>query len=301
MDFYLYLPSNTGDFIDNSINKFRVKLPHLIDLDGEWEVALVEIGYPITWFNIDSEKDAEIEVMFKGEIEYTTKPIPFNNYSSIDELCDAINYTLDEMVSKENEAVSIKFYYDKFIHRVCIKPNFSGFKPNLHFIRLSQHLQYMLGFKSPVLMPFDGLIEVKFKNDDITQIHIVPSEGIVWTSYDFADNIIYFLNILNQKNMSFINAADIPDLRVGLYSLYVYCNIVEPQIIGNAMAPILRAVNIRGNFGDIIDEVYNNPHYVPVLKKEFNIIEINISDDTGKLVNFQYGKVFVKLHFRMKI
>ena len=91
-----------------------------------------------------------------------------------------------------------------------------------------------------------------------------------------------------------------PDIHAGQYSLFVYCNVVRPQIVGNTLAPILRAVSIRGRYGEVINELYDNPHYVPVLKKEFDNIEINISDDMGHLVNFNYGKVFVKLHFRMK-
>ena len=43
------------------------------------------------------------------------------------------------------------------------------------------------------------------------------------------------------------------------------------------------------------------PQYVPVSKKEFNTVEIDIRDDTGRPVPFEFGKVITTLHFRSKI
>ena len=66
--FYLTLPSNSylanqsgseGQQINEPVaqllSKFRVQLPHKIRLEGDWEVALSEIMYPNSWFNITKE------------------------------------------------------------------------------------------------------------------------------------------------------------------------------------------------------------------------------------------------------
>ncbi len=87
---------------------------------------------------------------------------------------------------------------------------------------------------------------------------------------------------------------------VGFYSLYVYCSLVEPQIVGNVMAPLIRSVHINGNYGDIIEKLYQTPHYVPVVAKEVDRIEIDIKGDDNQSVPFQFGKTVVKLHFRKK-
>jgi hypothetical protein len=108
------------------------------------------------------------------------------------------------------------------------------------------------------------------------------------TPYSRNDNRIEWIHV----------AAGPPDLRAGLYSMYVYCDVVAPQVVGNVNAPLLRVVNVQGSHTDIVDKVFTNPHYVPVLKREFESIEINISDDAGVPVNFKYGKIFVKLHFK---
>ena len=100
---------------------------------------------------------------------------------------------------------------------------------------------------------------------------------------------------------SYMYAKHAPDLAGGFTSLFVYCDLIAPQVVGDVNAQVLRVVNIeKARFGESVEKQYINPHYVPILKKEFSSIEINIKDDTGSLVPFEYGKVCVKLHFRKR-
>ena len=92
-----------------------------------------------------------------------------------------------------------------------------------------------------------------------------------------------------------------PDISYGFNSLYIYCNVVQPQIVGDVYAPLLRTVAIPGvGRGHLIQKTYDQPHYVPVSTDELSTIEINIKDDTGTNVSFASGKVVCKLHFRQK-
>ena len=155
-------------------------------------------------------------------------------------------------------------------------------------------------------------IEIAYRPDasEITLhsdiLHLKLSEN-VQAKLGLADDTIYpdvrhkvKLADFMKLSAGMIVAESSPDIHAGKYSLFVYCNVVRPQIVGNTLAPILRVATIRGRYGEVINELYDNPHYAPVLKKEFDNIEINISDDMGRLINFDYGKVFVKLHFRIK-
>ena len=82
------------------------------------------------------------------------------------------------------------------------------------------------------------------------------------------------------------------------HSLYVYCNVCEPQIVGDAYVPLLRNVAIKGAHGEYVTKTYSEPHYIPVNTDAVDMIEINIKDDTGYDVSFASGKVVCKLHFR---
>ena len=90
------------------------------------------------------------------------------------------------------------------------------------------------------------------------------------------------------------------DINQGFYSLYVYCDVVEPRCVGDRKVPLLRIVPTHGPTGEMITQSYENIQYIPILKKHFNTIEINIRKDTGEKVPFEFGKVVVTLHFRKR-
>ena len=91
-----------------------------------------------------------------------------------------------------------------------------------------------------------------------------------------------------------------PDMRGGLESLYVYCDLVDPQIVGDTMEPLLRILPVVGKYGDVVHRVFVAPHYLNVLQKDFSEVGISIKTDQDKLIGFEFGKSVVKLHFRRK-
>lgn len=83
--------------------------------------------------------------------------------------------------------------------------------------------------------------------------------------------------------------------------IYVYCDVVESQFVGDTRAPLLRIIHVdkrNYEYGSFMVASYENPHYLPVLKNEFETIEIDLRDDTGRKVPFSFGSSVVKLHFR---
>ena len=65
------------------------------------------------------------------------------------------------------------------------------------------------------------------------------------------------------------------------------------------MAPLLRIVDMRRkkSYGRM-HQVLHPPGYVPVQKKHFDTIEINIMTDTGDVVPFVHGKSVAVLEFK---
>ena len=58
------------------------------------------------------------------------------------------------------------------------------------------------------------------------------------------------------------------DIKTKFQTLYIYCNIIEAQIVGNTLALLLRIIDIQGGFKDIVHRTFDNPHYVPILQKD---------------------------------
>ena len=64
------------------------------------------------------------------------------------------------------------------------------------------------------------------------------------------------------------------------------------------MAPLLRIVNMEVTQSHAVHQIMNPPLFVPVQKKNFDTIEMNIMTDTGEPVPFMDGKSVVVLEFK---
>lgn len=245
--FYLTLPSSSN--ISNSAATFITTLPRHILLSGEWEVGLVEIIYANTWHNVSSLQN-KIKFIDTETGKLEMLKIPAARYANITDLIGTIHQALRKL--KPTYADHIKLIYNQY-SKLC------EFTTNIKYVTdlvLSNHLQYMLGFKeNPLLF---------YQTEDIV----------------------------------LVKAVHPPDMFGGMHYFYIYCDIAEPQVVGNMLAPLLQVINVEGDYMQIVNHSYISPHYIPVLKKSFNNIEINIKNDIGDPVPFQFGKTIIKLHFR---
>jgi len=82
------------------------------------------------------------------------------------------------------------------------------------------------------------------------------------------------------------------------YSTGLYCDIIQPQYVGDALVPLLWIVTVEGKDGQQVNKSFLHPQYVPVSRKQFQTIEVNIKRDIGETVPFEFGRVLLTLHFR---
>ena len=73
-------------------------------------------------------------------------------------------------------------------------------------------------------------------------------------------------------------------------TIYVYCDIVQPQIVGDTSTQLLKSIPAEGKFGDIIAKTFTNIQYVPIRTKSFETVEVLLRNDTGDPVPFERGK-----------
>ncbi|GBN56674.1 hypothetical protein AVEN_110040-1 [Araneus ventricosus] len=79
---------------------------------------------------------------------------------------------------------------------------------------------------------------------------------------------------------------------------FLYTDIVEPQIVGDVFAPLLRIVNVTGSDGEMVYVQYDRPHYIPLSRKIIDTIEMVIRTHRDELTPFESGRSYVKLHLR---
>ena len=274
---YLTLPSNSPEFPENTPANFRVKLPNPIHLIGEWEMALVEIQYPFSWNNVKiptSEKEASKSwvIMFTGKNWAAGKKlgcvikIPPGHYNTVEELISIINDRVSHAKKKwrknEIETEEVK----------------------------KAALDALNGF---------GLIYDKIRKRAVVKL---TSKEIRQCS--FGPDLQYMFGFDREQSVAFQKSKNFaqypPDLSAGFNTLFVYCNLIEHQAVGGSLVPLLRTVPIKGSFGQNIDRVFLSPHYSNLRTNTFDSIEIKICRDTGELVDFNFGKVILKVHLQKR-
>lgn len=265
--FYIHLPSNASMHVyeNNTASHYRVNLPKAIKLDGRWEVALSEIHYPHSWRNVDTD-DAQISY------SYVTQGLLTPNLRRRKRLAILPGYyhTEKELVRELSSSLHQGFR-DRQIPPVgAIKLDLETITGHsvVHLkkgygLTLPKTLASMLGFNNRHRFT-DKSVQNKDKDN-------------TWLSF----------------------RSDRPaDTRRGLFSIYVYCSIIMPCVVGDRTVPLLRVVPIKGKRNDYVSTVFTNPIYVDVQQKYFTDIEIELRSDTGEYIMFESGKTFITLHFR---
>jgi hypothetical protein len=284
--FYITLPSNSAHFTDNSTNNFRVRLPQRIDLQGTgWEVALFDAIYPHSWQNIHKE-NGDITLTY-GLYDVDTKitvettalcSIPPAYYKTGHDIVDAVNSCITAQLDQQKDLLVYTDEHNK------LQPSKLS-TPLVDFIFDDDTSKVFLSVKV-----VDGFHSVKMSD---TLAYIL---GFERSLFSVADR-----DWKNALDGAYVLEAKHPvDVRAGLYALYVYCNIVEKQIVGDMLVPLLGKMPVTGNPDSVVHTTFNPPLYVPIVRNELDVIEISIKDDLDKGIAFQYGKVILTLHFRKR-
>lgn len=273
-NFYMTLLSNSSlDYYpENRTNSFTVQLPRYMYLEGQWEVALVEIQYPYTFSNVEpGQNEIQIETMeitnefiewyedrqnqpshtFKSEMHKFTITDGF--YANIKDIIDAVNGAIAGATNQPTF-----FNYDQSAHRIAAANDAVGIgRKWIETCKLSPRLGLQLGY------PPDLPIQCKGQYAP----HVVNT-GVI-----------------------------IPD------KMLIYCDILEPQLFGDSWGRVLRVINTNPSndlpyFAQACSVTFNTPHYTLLQKRHFESVAIDIRDIEGSLMPFQYGTLNVKLHFR---
>ena len=102
-------------------------------------------------------------------------------------------------------------------------------------------------------------------------------------------------------------AYDVKNTKTGPYkanlhretNIHVYCDIVQAQIVGDKMAPLVAVVPCQETY-DTYETLYavENIHYIPVQTKSFQNIKVHLRSSTDEPISFEHGRAVITLHLR---
>ena len=96
------------------------------------------------------------------------------------------------------------------------------------------------------------------------------------------------------------NAQETGTYKANLYretNIHVYCDIVQPQIVGDKMTPLVAVVPYQKTTSETFYAV-ENIHYIPVQTKVFQNIQVHLRSSTEESIPFEHGRAAITLHLK---
>ena len=286
------LPSNASMnfYPNNKANSYKVQLPKTLDLDGEYEVDLVSIQYPYNWPNYTEENVAVIGRLASGEA------------TGFKENCERYrrHYKDDPAMMKLEKIVQEYISDNKIVptdYRLLKVP--TGYYKNAG--ELAAYFCKLLSTG-----PSEQNCSISSTYDAITKMINIKLQNFSWIfPLSLGQNLLKSLGaettavkdnvFMFDRRYDLIHQANLENLS----TMYIYCDVIKYQIVGDTQAPLLATLPVQGAPTEQIYWGFNPPYYIPVNQKTITSIEIKICTDTGEVIPFDItGRVVCNLHFR---
>lgn len=291
---------------DNTVAAYKVMLPQRIELEGKWECALADIQFPVSWFNVPPDEYFKV-VARSGpnavgayiDVGEPAIAVPSGYYQSPSELLDAIksvwtNYwekvrnklsaLPEETPNRLKEVVPPGTYLnhaDRLIKRRADDEQVPYMNEKSLTIALQKQCNKAIfrlsksGYELKLTDVLADILDIDPKSFSMVE------EG--WWS--------------NARKKTYISRSSV-DLNRGNHSMYVYCSVVSDSVVGDKRVPLLRSFPISGKNTGTCSESFSRLQYIPVKSNNFDCIEVNLRNEQGNLVPFNYGHSCCVLHFR---
>ncbi len=288
---------------NNLPQSFKVQLPRERWLDGAWEVALVDIQFPHTWYNFDKDTHCIVFTQitlegrllkegtknlfgehFGGIMDELRFTIPKGFYPTAKDICERLKYEISVeyrfrgLERPRNywglDNSTFLFDFDMVTHKATLSDFTCSptFPSNYLFTDDAGGHFAALGLESSKFEP-----EISPNNESFE----------LWES-DFKHLNFYRTPLTSTKPVAVLNNPVIN----------VYCNIMDSQVVGDSDINLLRTVPVTKEYSEVVTSAFPLPFYMPISCEYIKAIEIELKNENGQLINFHSGQVIVTLHFR---
>lgn len=281
-NFFVTLPSSSSNKIypNNKLGDYTVQLSKEFNLDGDWEVAIVELFYPHTFRNInEGENMLDVRIGKIGQQEIHTIEVTPSYYHNGTALADGINRAIEKKIPAGMD--NLAFSFDKHSR------TFSMFLNSNVTVSAPQGSQ---------IGEYIGMISFFVYNP-----YIVSKPHDKSIPYESKTN--KSLGKRKFKKSTYAQRLDLDKVITlpTISTLWICSDIVEYSNVGNIMLPLLTIVNVRqGQRGKNIHVNFDRPHYIPVAKRTFHSIRITLINNQRDIIPFDFGEVTVMLHFKRR-
>ncbi len=302
-DFLVTLPSNSNmsTHPTNEPANYTVKLSEPLNLEGDWEAALVSVQYTPTWLTFN-----KTQTILVGYMKYLSNEERENlhregkrpgstvaDFVKFRELLGKHGLTRGQIVrqlsSKFKVAVATLYpkYYESVVslgQAIC-----KAVDDVISHDEMSMRYEYDYGSKQGHFICTGGDVVLQLENS-ITLGELLGHNADwitcdkctgVGPSHQRVDSTPHYFTL-------FSTSEDEPKLSK-VNSLWVYSNISQYQQVGDTKAPLLGIVPTKNATGERIHYTVNPIYFLALKNGYIPEITIQITDDKGKRVPFATG------------
>ena len=250
-----------------------------INLEGEWRVALSEISYPHTIYNVtDKNNKLIVKHSYHGgerkgsEIDQYIVNIPEGFYSNLEDLVKVINegffkhFKMHLFAEKLTPTGHCEVVVDSEALEKYMESLFLPDLDDSERLELYDH--------------FDSELQITLENRLAIQLGFSPNDNLINATI----------------------SPQVANINFGLpQEIFVYIDIIEPQIISDYCSQVIKIIKTFDHtteFSDVVSREIFNRNYMPLSKRRFQTISIELRDSTGELVPFRFGTSIVTVHFK---
>lgn len=309
-EFRIILPSNTtnGEKIQhhqNTLTHWKTILPQTLNLDGRFEVALIEISYTFSWFNVNYDVDCIIVDWNGNEVVKSFRLLDRGHYSDVSKLINEMNHQLAEMKT-ENDIIDVcpGFIVHKYTQKVSVAPGKTTdnrlIYPITAVVKNSRRMKRESAEengKFTSMIDYEPLKQGASLTSRIDDTPLPSGDNPTYfiPSSELADTYKSIIGTLIKEEQSF------SDLTSTIRTVFVHSNIIEHSVIGDKFGQVLRTVEVpaKAEHNDQVTFEYSDPIFHPLISNHIPQITIHLKDDRGDNIPFQnQGESRVTLLFR---
>lgn len=128
--------------------------------------------------------------------------------------------------------------------------------------------------------------ELVLKDSDIKQVIL-------------QQNLAYLLGF-SKNNISTNTVAERPvDFTNNVNTMYIYCDAVDYSIVGNKKSNLLQCCPLTGSYGGMQQLMFPTVRYLPISKDSIDAIRIELLNEFGQPIPFNWGSTVATLHFKV--
>ena len=280
-------------FPDNTLTNFTTKLHNEISLKDDWEMGLAEIIFPKKLFNVDENQHVTLIRYYKQQSSSST---PYINFRSVSSVKAGYYDNIEDLAYAINTAMRVERSVGK-VHAGDVSEQIINTLRNIMESGALGKLQEDPSFdmEAEVFPQFSyNQFEKKVRLELLPFTEIILSEDL--------KQILGFPSSTRLHNLSSTRKIVDSSVEINLDSnrqtFYIYCDILESVPVGDTVAPLLRTIDVEGVRGAMIHRNFEQPRYLPIQKKNFGTVKIDIRDGLGRAIPFVGDSLIVTLHLR---